>query len=170
MNTIRPARFVDAPALTDLLVQQQRTSIYAGKVRVDEKYTRQLLAGMIHRHGHTNDGGTCVFVVTDGISEVCGFIVGVLGRVYHIGVELMAQDAFLVVTPKAPKNAAVQLVDAYVGWAETSPKVREIQLSHSAAIAGSERIATLYRRKGFVPFGHSYRREIVPIDLAREAA
>ena len=170
MNPIRAARFVDIPALVDMLVEQQAKSIYAGRVSVDREHTRRLLAAMTQRHGHTNDGGTCVFVVTDGISEVCGFVVGVLGRVYHIGVELMAQDAFLVVTPKAPKNAVIQLIDAYVGWAETSPKVREIQLSHSAAIAGSERIATLYRRKGFTPFGHSYRREIVAVENAREAA
>ena len=170
MNTIRPARFVDVPALTDMLVAQQAASIYAGKVRVDVDYTRKLLAGMTHRHGGIHDGGTCVFVVTDGYSEVCGFVVGLLTRVYHIGVELMAQDAFLVVTPKAPKGAAIQLIDAYIGWAETSPKVREIQLSHSAAIPGSERIATLYRRKGFAPFGHSYRKEIVPVTIERKAA
>ena len=169
MNTIRPARFVDVPALVDMLVEQQRTSIYAGKVRVDTDYTRKMLSGLVHKHGGTHDGGSCVFVAADGPSEVCGFVVGVLARVYHIGVELMAQDAFLVVTKKAPRAAAVQLIDAYVGWAEAAPKVREIQLSHSAAIPGSERIAALYRRKGFQPFGHSYRREIVPIEMEKAA-
>ena len=59
---------------------------------------------------------------------------------------------------------------AYVGWAEAAPKVREIQLSHSAAIPGSERIAALYRRKGFAPFGQSYRREVAPLKIVREAA
>lgn len=170
MNTIRPARFVDVPALVDMLVEQQRGSIYSGKVKVDVEYTRKMLAAMVHKHGGIHDGGTCVYVATDGFSEVCGFVVGVLARVYHIGVELMAQDAFLVVGKKAPRSAAIQLIDAYIGWAEASPKVREIQLSHSAAIPGSERISALYRRKGFSPFGHSYRREIALSDISKEAA
>jgi hypothetical protein len=170
VNTVRPARFVDVPALVEMLVEQQRTSIYAGKVKVDTDHTRKMLLAMVHKHGGIHDGGTCVYVVTDGTSEVCGFVVGVLARVYHIGVELMAQDAFLVVTKKAPRAAAVQLLDAYIAWAEASPKVREIQLSHSAAIPGSERIAALYRRKGFSAFGHSFRREVGAQTVAKEAA
>lgn len=170
MNTIRPARFVDVNALVDMLVEQQRGSIYAGKVAVDKDHTRKMLAAMIHRHGGIHDGGTCVYVATDGVSEVCGFVVGVLARVYHIGVELMAQDAFLVVTKKAPRAAATQLLEAYIAWAEASPKVREIQLSHSAAIPGSERIGTLYRRKGFAPFGQSFRREVQAQSATKEAA
>lgn len=167
---IRPARFADVPVLTAMLISQQSESIYAGKVEVDRDYTRKMLAGLVHKHGGTHDGGSCVFVAEDDAGHVQGFVVGVLARVYHIGVELMAQDAFLVVARKAPKSAAIHLIDAYIGWAETAPKVREIQLSHSAAIPGSERIAALYRRKGFVPFGQSYRREVAPLRIVREAA
>ena len=170
MTTIRPARFADVPELVDMLVEQQRASVYADKVAVDRKHTRQLLAAMVHRHGGIHDGATCVFVAEDGDGRVCGFTAGALARVYLIGVELMAQDAFLVVAAKAPKTAMLRLIDAYIGWAEMSPKVREIQLSHSGAIDGAERMASVFRRRGFEPFGRSYRRELSAPIVHREAA
>ncbi|SKB32292.1 GNAT family N-acetyltransferase [Sphingopyxis flava] len=170
MTQLRPARFVDVPALVDMLVDQQKTSIYAETVNVDRDHARKLLAHMVQRHGGTHDGATCVFVCEASDGAIAGFCAGMLNRVYMIGTELMAQDAFLVVARGAPGAAVLQLLDAYLAWAEASPKVREIQLSHTAAIPGSERIAKLYRRKGFVPFGRSYRREVAAPVTMKEAA
>lgn len=170
MTLIRAARFADVPVLVDMLVEQQKASIYVDTVRVDHDHARKLLAAMVQRHGGIHDGATCVFVAEAADGTVCGFCAGALSRVYLIGVELMAQDAFLVVDRDAPKTAMLRLLDAYIGWAEASPKVREIQLSHSAAIDGAERMATVFRRKGFEPFGRSYRREISAPMIQKEAA
>lgn len=167
---MRSARFVDVPRLVDLLVEQHAQSSYVGQVSVDKDYSRKLLASWIHRHGGVHHGATCVNVAVDDQDQPIGFCAGLLERVYLIGDKLMAQDAFLVMSRGAGPKALLSLVDAYILWASTSPKVIEIFLSHTSAIDGADRMERLIRRKGFAPFGRSYRLAVPHVQPQRIAA
>lgn len=166
---IRAARHVDVWQLVDLLVAAQARSIYAGRCDVDQLVARKTLAAMIQRHGGTHEGGTCVFVAENDKQEVCGFCVGALDRVYHIGDKLVAQDVFLVVEPIAPRGARNALIDAYVEWAAGNPAVIEINLSWTDVVPGTgERMGAVYQRKGFTRCGAIYRRDTAPAEGAAE--
>lgn len=159
---IRAARHVDVWRLVELLTAAQARSIYAGRCDVDQVVARKTVASMIQRHGGTHDGGACVFVAEDGKGVICGFCVGALDRVYHIGDKLVAQDVFLVAEPGAPAAAHNSLIDAYLDWAASVPDVIEINLSWTDVVPGTgERMGPVYERKGFVRCGEIFRREVV---------
>lgn len=157
---LRPARHVDAFRIVELLVAKQAQSIYAGRVAVDEPAARKLIASLIQRHGASIDGASCVFVVEDDTETVCAFIIGALSRVYLIGDKLVAQDMFLVADKGAPVAAHSKLIDAYVEWAESCPKVVEIYLSWTNAVGAGEAMGAVYERKGFTCCGAIYRRDL----------
>lgn len=157
--TLRPARSVDVFDMAGLLEMQQARSRYAGKVAVDSAYARKLLAQAVQRHGGTHDGGTLVNVIENREGVICGFCVGVLNRVYHIGDMLAAQDMFLVASPSAPKMAARRLLSAYIEWAAPNPDVYEIHLSHTDALPEGNRMGTVYERMGFTKCGGIFRRD-----------
>jgi hypothetical protein len=155
---IRPARTTDVFAITEILVAQQARSRYAGIVAVDEPYTRKMLAQAIQRHGGTNDGATLVNVV-EYQGEVVAFMMGVLQRVYNIGVMLEAYDVHLARHPnsKCPIVSSIILLQQYVDWAQHNPKVVDINLTHSDVTPESRRMAEVYEGLGFVRHGGLYR-------------
>lgn len=157
---LRPARHVDVWRIVELLVAKQADSIYAGRVAVDEPVARKLVAALIQRHGAQIDGASCVFVVENDSGTVCAFIIGALSRVYHIGDKLVAQDMFLVADAGAPTTAYSHLIDAYVDWAATCPKVVEINASWTDVVGAGEAMGKAYERKGFTRCGAIYRRGI----------
>ncbi|WP_157784792.1 hypothetical protein [Sphingobium xenophagum] len=163
---IRPARSVDVFALVEMLEEQHARSRYAGRVAIDAKYARSLLAQAIQRHGGTHAGGALVNVLQDGREVIQAFCVGVLDRVYQIGDRLVAQDAFLVAREGAPPLASIKLLSRYIQWAATNPAVFEITLSHTDAMPEGERIGALYERLGFQKCGALYRRD----NIARKEA
>ncbi len=155
---LRPARFVDVPRMVEMLVeQQQQAKIYAD-VEVDQPYTRRLLAQFVQRHGGIHDGATCLFVVESDKGVIEAFCAGVMTRVYEIGTLLCAKDAFLVATKGANPRAALQLIDAYVAWADMSPKCYEINLSRTDILSSGARMDKIYIRKGFEPCGRIFRK------------
>jgi len=157
---LRPARHVDAWRIVELLLAKQADSIYAGRVAVDEPMARKLVSSLVQRHGASNDGASCVFVVEDDTETVCAFIVGALSRVYLIGDKLVAQDMFLVADKAAPATAYSKLIDAYVGWAESCPSVVEINLSWTDVAGAGEAMSAAYERKGFTRCGAIFRRDM----------
>lgn len=166
---LRPARFVDVPRLVEMLADAHGKSRYAGKVNVDAGYARKLLAQLVQRHGHTNHGGSCVFVVEGGDGAVCGLVVGILERVYMIGDQLAANDLFLVVNKNAPISAMKQLIGAYLDWADNNQNVAEINLSWTNALATGERMSKLYKRLNFTKCGEVFCRRSEPVALEMAA-
>lgn len=166
---MRPARTFDALRLVDLLEQKHAESRFAGSVGVDVAHTRKLIAQLVQRHGGHTDGSALVNVIeVDG--QIEAFMIGLLGRVYHIGDMLVADDMFLVATERAPKTAMNRLLDAYFQWADAIPRVVEIRLSHTDVLPSSERMGKIYERKGFMRCGAVYRRDRAAIEAEREAA
>jgi hypothetical protein len=168
--TLRPARFIDVPALVEMLCELHPQTIYAPFGDVDRDYARKLLAGMVHRHGGVHNGGTCVFVVEDREGVISGFVAGQLAPVYLVGTRLMAQDIFLIAKPTAPVLTGRALMQAYVEWAQSSPKVVEIFFSRLDVVDGSERIDAHYQRMGFEPCGAMFRRFVNLPEAQRAAA
>ena len=149
---IRSGRFGDIPRLTELFREMHARSKYATRATLDEKHVKSLIVQALQRHGATHDGGTWVKVAE--VNDVVeGFIIGVLDRVYHIGVELMATDLFFYCSPRSDVKAAGELLDSLVGWAKENPKVVEVCCAMTDAIGDWERTMLLYRRHGFKTTG-----------------
>lgn len=166
---IRPARTTDVFDMVALLRVQYERSRYAGRVNLDDKYARSLLAQMIQRHGGGHCGATLVNVVENREGVIKGFCAGLLDRVHMIGDRLVAQDVFLVVDEHAPPLASMRLLSQYFQWADTNPAVLEITLSHTDAIPDSERIGHFYERLGFIQCGALYRRDTSAREEAQAA-
>lgn len=167
---LRPARFVDVPALVDLLVEQHPRSIYRDICEVDTGYARKLLAQMVQRHGHVHNGGACVFVDEDADSTILAFVAGQLSPVYHIGTRLMAQDVFLVAHPDSPGRSLLRLVHAYDGWALANPKVVEVYLSHLDTFPESSRMDPIFQHLGYERCGAIFRRFSAHAKVVEQAA
>jgi len=158
---IRPAKFVDIPRIVELMVEMQAASKYRDISDVDERAAHNLVAHCVQRNGHTTDGGAWVTVVEfRGVVE--GFMMGVLGRVYHIGKRLNADDAFLHCTKRAPRSAMTRLFDGYLKWAIDNPRVATIKASWTDALPGASRMSKLYGKKGFVRVGEIWERVATP--------
>lgn len=166
---IRDARFSDIPALTKLLRWAHRTSKYATRTQLHDKSIEELLLGLIAGQKQNGPGATYLKVIChDETGEVVGFMAGMLNRVYNIATKLAASDLFLINTNGAYRADMLGLIDGYVEWAKSNPKVIEIGLSWSDAITDGQSLARLYRRKGFKLVGEQY--ELRTDDALEEAA
>jgi thiamine kinase-like enzyme len=117
--------------------------------------------------GQRQNGPQASFVkVIEKGDEVVGFIAGVLNRVYNIGEKLCASDVFLVNEGKSLKDT-LQLIDLYIEWARSNPKVIEVGLSWSDALPNARDIASIYRRKGAHLVGEQYE---IRLDVGAERA
>lgn len=159
---IRRALPQDMKGVERLIRAQHAASKYAERVGISDKAMETLLLGMFAQMGQRGPNATHVAVaVEDG--AIVGFVAGVLDRVYHIGDRLTANDLFLVSSGKLSNTLG--LIDSYLAWARANPKVVEVVLSWSDALAGAERVAEIYRRKGFVRSGEMYE---LRLDAAAE--
>lgn len=162
---IRDAIFVDIPPLMALLRSSHERSKYAGRVKLVEKAMEQLLVGLVA--GQRQHGPQSSFIqVVEHDEKIVGFMAGSLNRVYNIGDKLCAADLFLVNEGKNLKDT-LALIDGYIKWAKSNPKVIEIGLSWSDALPNAEDIANIYRRKGAHRVGEQFE---IPLDLENEAA
>lgn len=161
---IRPARFQDAPAIERLIRDQHARSKYAGRVEISDKALNQLVMAALA--GMTQSGPQASHVsvaVRDG--KIVGFIMGTLDRVYHIGKKLTANDLYFV-NEGGTTGDTLKLLDAYVAWAKSNPKVLEVMVSWADTLPGAGRVAELYRRKGFQKSGEMFE---MRLDLQVEA-
>lgn len=157
---IRPAKFIDAPAIEALIRSTHEKSKYAGRCGISTKALEQLVMGLIAGMNQNGPQGTHVAVnVEDG--KVVGFVAGTLSRLYNIGDRLGASDVFLI--NEGRMAASLQLIDSYIAWARANPKVLEIGLSWSDTIPGAERLVAVAARKGFVRNGESF---VMALDAA----
>ena len=153
---IRGAKSTDAFALADLLGDVHGRTVYNG-IEIDAKHARKLFAQMAQRHGGSHDGATCLFVL-DRKGVICGFVAGMLDRVYHVGESLWATDVFLCTAKGEPVSTLHRLLDAYLEWAEGNSNVFEVRLSTSYAAPTGKRMNAIYERMGFEECGRVYRR------------
>lgn len=164
---IRDARFQDIPDIKRMLHEMHRHGKYASRVEIDDKAADALLMGAVAGQGQRGPQSSLV-KVSEHDGKLTGFMVGVLDRVYHIGKLLTANDVFLHCRKSAHPADAIRLIDAYIDWARSNPKVIEIMLSWADTLPGAERIARVYQRKGFVKIGEMF--ELRTDIVAREAA
>jgi hypothetical protein len=155
---IRPAKHGDIPAIAALFEEMYARSKYKGRDEIDMKLCKSLAMQSIQRHGLQSAGGACVFVID--ANGVCGFVIGVLDRVYHVGRKLMASDLFYYASARAQPREAIKLYDAFLAWAASIPGVIEIKSGATDAIGDYSRVENLYRRKGLVQCGVLYERVV----------
>ena len=160
-DSVRPARMTDTFAIVALIVSAHAKSVYADVLAIDEAVARKTISQMIQRHGGEHAGGACVFVAENEASEIVGFMAGLLDRVYGVCDGLTAQDVFLICDRgKAHPLTLQRLVNAFIDWAESSPKVFEIVVTHTDVVPDAARVASLYRHHGFGLWGKAYRKVI----------
>jgi hypothetical protein len=156
---LRPATLSDLPRLYELILAMHAGSKYAEReIDVDEATAKSILRDGVMRNGGQHNGATLLNVVErDGLVE--GFMLGILQRVYSIGNRLEAQDFWLYCTPHAPNGSVPRLLDAYVEWADSNPKVAEITLSWTDAMkVDGGKLGRLYHRKRFRLCGEIWKR------------
>jgi len=157
---IRPAKFADIPAMARLLDEMFQQSIYVGHDEPDMKVAKGLLMHALQRHGSPGYSGTNVMVADAG-GTVEAMLVGVTDRVYHIGHLMTATDLYYYASPRAGARAAIELIDNFLDWAESNPKVVEICLGATNAVGDYNRTEVLYRRKGLEQMGVMYGKLIM---------
>lgn len=150
---IRDAKFADIPAMAELLERSHRRSKYNGRMGLSAKAVDQLFTGAIAGQKQNGPGASFVQVAEED-GKVVGFMVGVLNRIYNVGDKLAASDVFLI--NEGRNFNGFKMLDNYVSWAESNPKVIEIGLSWSDAIPSAKDIASVYRRKGFTLTGEQF--------------
>jgi hypothetical protein len=150
---IRDATFSDIPAMAKLLKQSHERSKYAGRCGVSDKALEQLLTGLVAGQKQNGPGASFAQVATDQ-GKVVALMLGALNRVYNIGDKLCASDLFLVNTGKT--GHAFKLMDNYIAWARSNPKVIEIGLSWSDSIPNSRGVTNIYKRMGGHFVGEQY--------------
>lgn len=166
--TVRAAKFIDIPAISEILEAGHGRSIYKDNGTFDEIQTKQLIARQLQRHGHTNYGGTlCLVSEHEGI--VKGFIIGLIDMVYPVLAERMVTDLLFVFAEDAPPRDAVTMVKRLIAWAKSAPKVIEIHLGVTDAIGDWERVGRLYKRLGFTQSGAMFRMTLAQ-DSSKEQA
>ena len=157
----RPIKMSDLPAVFDMLIEMHGLSKYAGDVDVDPVAAKALLMQAAQRHGGSNNGSTHFMVAEEG-GKIVGFMVGALQRLYLIGNRLEAMDLFLYAKKTASAKVAVKLLDSYIEWASSCPKVASIKLSYTNTLGvDGERLGALYERKGFERHGAIYEKVTV---------
>lgn len=163
---IRPGTSSDAFALVDILKERHPETRYAD-IPINEKIARTMFAQAAQRHGGRNDGAT--FLMVSDRDGVEAFMFGALSRIYMVGELLGAADVFLLGKRGIPARTLTRLIDEYIAWAESSPKVVEIGLSWADSIPGNESIIKAYERRGFTLYGKSYRRTVAPLEMEAAA-
>ena len=156
---IRDAMFGDIMSCVSFIKSAHERSIYADRCGVDVEELKGLLKHSIIHNGDTNRAATHIQVAEqDG--KVAGLIIGMLSPVYLIGDRLMATDVFYLVGPDVHPKDSIKLLDGFLSWAKSCPKVIEIKCGVSDAMGDWKRTEKLYRRKGFEPAGTMFSMRI----------
>lgn len=164
---IRAAKFADIPALGKIIHETHQRSKYARRTGINEKALEQLLTGLVA--GQNQNGPAATFImVSECEGKISGFMAASLTRIYNIGDKLGASDIFLI-SQSDNRVDTNNLIDAYIEWASSNPKVIEIGLSWSDTVPKGELAKNLYTRRGFRVSGESYtlRRDA---EITRRAA
>lgn len=154
--TVRNAKFADIPAIIGIMDRAHRRSVYAD-CTFDREAARQLLVRSIQRHGHMNYNGTLV-LVSQSRGAVRGFTIGIIDHVYPCLAEYRVTDLFFIFDEDADPRDAARMVRSLKVWAEDNPKVHEIVLGATGAMADWQRVGRLYEREGMERYGGMWRR------------
>lgn len=147
--TIRVAKPADVMELLAVMQAAHARSIYAGVDEIDHDYTRTMFTRAMHFNGHTKANAT-LFLVSEKAGKIEGYFFGFLDRIYQIGKKLAASDIHFYLSPDADPKDAIRILDAFLEWAESNPKVAEIRIGESNAFGEPDpRFAALLERKGF---------------------
>lgn len=156
---VRQATFSDVPRMRSLMEEMCARSVYAGRTEIDKRECFAVLTNAIQRHGMKNAGGTMVMVAEAG-GVVEGFIIGVIDRVYHVGVALMVTDLFFITSERAEPQDAYRMLKALIRWGEENPKVIEVRCGVTGIVGNVDDIGALYARAGMNRVGAFFEKGI----------
>jgi hypothetical protein len=147
---IRAATPADLPRLRELVEEMhERSEFKARGIELSSRLVQSFLFDGLRKHGGQHAGSTLLNVV-DFRGQVEGFMLALLQPVYAVCTKLEAVDFWLFATKRAPKLAPARLIDEYLTWAQSCPKVVDIILSWTDVVGvDGAKLARLYQRKGF---------------------
>jgi hypothetical protein len=162
---IRAAKFADTPAIERLLRDAHRRSKYLGRTGINDKALNDMVMGLIAGQNQKGPQATYMVVAETNDGSIVGFMAGSLNRAYNFLDGLVANDVFLI-NEGSPMSAR-RMVDGYLNWAKSNPKVIEIGLSWSDALIGGEAAAKLYKMLGAKMVGEQYE---IRLDVEQKVA
>ncbi len=146
MHEVRPAKFMDIPEICALVLRVHPYTKYAEyPINMDRKMKPLLMESI-------RSGNGCAFVsLLEG--KITGFIIGMVDDLYQVLNVKYATDLFFYVGPEDGHGAS-GLLDAFIAWARTVPKVVVIRLGITDIVSPDYmRVSKLYERKGLVRNG-----------------
>lgn len=153
---IRAAKAVDRDQVIALLREGFSRSRYKDKGEVSEKHARELVLGMILKHGLPALDGTHCMVGEQG-GRMVGLLFGAKQRIYLIGSKFEATALFYYVQPGHPFISAA-LLRSFIEWAAVDPRVIEIREGATDAVNDFRAAGRLYESAGFTKCGEMWRR------------
>lgn len=149
----------DIPEIMGLMKRAHARSRYAEKCGVDVRQGKAVLLNAMFTDMEKDDT-TVVLIAKNDEGEIVGIIAGARRPLYEALTLYMAMDVIFVVDEWAPADAAGKLLDAFHDWA-TRPEGTVI-LRHGVndAIADPDRVAVLFRRRGFRQAGYLFEKEV----------
>lgn len=153
---IRPAKMTDIPRLVDILKDAHSRSVYAGKVGVDERQARGLLAEAVM----ASFNSAAFAKVSERAGQIEGFLIGITAPLYLIGDRLMATDLFWIATAQVEPRDPRQLMADFIAWAKANPLVFEVRCGTTPVIQAPEKAARILKRLGMNEYGQFHRLEV----------
>lgn len=99
-----------------------------------------------------------VWVVVDDNDELQGYFLGMVTEFFFSN-DKYATDVSIYVRDKY-LNHAPKMINRFIKWAESKPKVRQVKLGVSSGMATSERTGKFYESMGFDNVGGLYIKRV----------
>lgn len=154
---IHDAAFADTPRILALIEQAHGRSKFADIVKVNRKEAKELLVGIIGKHGGAEIGSTFIQVATTG-PRLDGVIIGLVQPWYWVTDGAEVHDLLFYVRPGADERVAMRLLRRLHAWAATIPNLVSVTMSANDAISPGAEV--LYARAGMRSIGSIYAKEI----------
>ena len=147
MSGIRLGDLPDMSAIVELGLELQEQSIYAG-IKPDQLKFRKLVGQMmLSKTGR-------VWVIVDDNDDPQGFLLGMVTE-FFFSKEMYATDVAFYVR-EGYRNYAMNIVKAFISWAKSKPKVKQIKMAISSGMDTDGRTGMMYELLGFENLGGIY--------------
>ncbi len=147
MTRVRIADIPDIKEIYILAKELHEQSIYSNIKSNEEKF-KMLVAGLM------GSKTGIVLVIVDHNDKPQGFLLGVIQELFFSKARMATDIA--IYSRKLFRKLAVEMINKFIKWAESKPRIVQITLGISSGIGNSLRIGLLYERLGFRHTGGIY--------------
>lgn len=147
MSNLRIGNIPDMDAICDLGRELLADSVYSG-LKADDQRFRTFVAGLMGLQTAT------VLVVVDDDDKPQGFLIGMIDDLFFSRSRYGTDLAFYI--REGYRYAAPAMINKFIEWAKSKPRVKYIQLGISSGTGNPERIGRMYEKLGLKRVGGLY--------------